>query len=89
MVELVHYFLVPDTPQRAQHGIDFVENGHGASDTSSDIESGLRAGAAVVAGALTGAHDEQRLRSAGATHVLESVTEFADLILQIRNEVKP
>jgi phosphoglycolate phosphatase len=51
-------------------------------DTSSDIESGLRAGASIAAGTLTGAHDEHRLRDAGATHVLGSVTDFVDLILQ-------
>ena len=54
-------------------------------DTSSDVESALRAGAAVAAGVLTGAHDEQQLRAAGATHVVATVTEFAELILQIAN----
>ena len=43
-------------------------------DTSSDIESALRAGAAVAAGTLTGAHNEQQLRDAGATHVVESMS---------------
>ena len=38
------------------------------------------AGAAIAAGTLTGAHDEQELR-AGATHVVGSVTDFADLLL--------
>ncbi|MDT5292661.1 MAG: hypothetical protein QOF88_7550 [Mycobacterium sp.] len=50
-------------------------------DTSSDVDSALRAGCAIAAGTLTGAHDERRLREAGATHVVPSVTEFADLIL--------
>jgi phosphonatase-like hydrolase len=48
------------------------------------VESGLRAGAAIAAGTLTGAHDEEQLRNAGATHVVGSVSEFADLILQSR-----
>ena len=64
--------------------IDGVANVATLGDTSSDIESGLRAGVAIAAGTLTGAHDEQRLRAAGATHVVDSVTEFADLILQHR-----
>ena len=64
--------------------IDGVANVAALVDTSSDIESALRAGAAIAAGTLTGAHDEQRLRAAGATHVVDSVTEFADLILQHR-----
>jgi phosphoglycolate phosphatase len=64
--------------------IDGVANVATLGDTSSDIESGLRAGAAITAGTLTGAHDEQRLRAAGATHVVDSVAAFADLILQDR-----
>jgi phosphoglycolate phosphatase len=65
--------------------IDGVGNVAVLGDTSSDVESALRAGAAVAAGVLTGAHDEQRLRVAGATHVVATVTEFAELILQIAN----
>lgn len=61
--------------------IDSVFNVAVLGDTSSDVESALRAGASIAAGTLTGAHDERQLRDAGATHVLASVTEFADLIL--------
>ena len=61
-----------------------VHNVASLGDTSSDIESALRAGAAIAAGTLTGAHNEAQLRAAGATHVVGSVTEFADLILQNR-----
>lgn len=50
-------------------------------DTSSDVDSALRAGCAIAAGTLTGAHDEQTLRAAGATHVVPTVSDFADLIL--------
>ena len=64
--------------------VDGVTNVATLGDTSNDIESALRAGAAIAAGTLTGAHDEQRLRAAGATHVVGSVTAFADLILQDR-----
>ncbi|WP_435216343.1 phosphonatase-like hydrolase [Streptomyces sp. bgisy034] len=49
-------------------------------DTSYDMLSGVRAGAGLVAGVLTGAHDEQALRSAGATHVLGSVAELPRLL---------
>ncbi|WP_372027563.1 phosphonatase-like hydrolase [Rhodococcus sp. NyZ502] len=49
-------------------------------DTSNDVLSGIRSGASVVAGTLTGAHDEQQLRDAGATHIVPSVTEFAELL---------
>jgi phosphonatase-like hydrolase len=50
-------------------------------DTSNDVDSALRAGCAIAAGTLTGAHDERQLRDAGATHVVPSVVQFADLIL--------
>nr|WP_107905611.1 phosphonatase-like hydrolase [Streptomyces chartreusis] len=49
-------------------------------DTSYDMLSGVRAGAGLVAGVLTGAHDTQALRSAGATHVLGSVAELPRLL---------
>jgi phosphoglycolate phosphatase-like HAD superfamily hydrolase len=42
-------------------------------DTSYDMLTGVRAGAGLVAGVLTGAHDADALRVAGATHVLDSV----------------
>jgi phosphoglycolate phosphatase len=64
--------------------IDAVYNVAALGDTSSDVESALRAGASVAAGTLTGAHNEQQLRDAGATHVVGSVTEFADLVLHHR-----
>jgi phosphonatase-like hydrolase len=51
-------------------------------DTANDILSGHRAGASIVAGVLTGAHDRTRLDQAGATHVLESVTDLPDVIFR-------
>jgi len=51
-----------------------------AGDTVSDVLSGLRAGAAVVAGVTTGAHGAPQLRAAGATHVLASVAELPALL---------
>jgi phosphoglycolate phosphatase len=61
--------------------VDGVANVASLGDTSNDVDSALRAGCAIAAGTLTGAHDEQQLRAAGATHVVADVTEFADLIL--------
>lgn len=60
---------------------DGVHNVASLGDTSNDIESALRAGCAIAAGTLTGAHEEEHLRAAGATHVVGTVTDFADLIL--------
>ncbi|MEV6104634.1 phosphonatase-like hydrolase [Streptomyces sp. NPDC051940] len=51
-----------------------------AGDTAYDMRSGTSAGAGLVAGVLTGAHDEQALRVAGATHVLPSMTELPDAL---------
>lgn len=47
-----------------------------AGDTISDVESGRRAGAGLVAGVLTGAHDARALELAGADVVLEDVTHL-------------
>jgi phosphoglycolate phosphatase len=63
---------------------DSVHTVAALGDTSSDVDSALRAGVAVAAGTLTGAHDEHQLRAAGATHIVDSVTDFADLVLHDR-----
>lgn len=49
-------------------------------DTASDIESGLRAGAGVVAGVLTGTSSREELELAGAQHVIESITGLLPLV---------
>ncbi|AVP68290.1 phosphonatase-like hydrolase [Prescottella equi] len=62
-------------------GVDDVKDVAVLGDTANDITSGRRAGASIVAGALTGAHDEKQLRAADPTHVVPSVREFTDLVL--------
>lgn len=64
--------------------VDGVGNVAALGDTSNDVDSALRAGCRIAAGSLTGAHDEHQLRTAGATHVVPSVTEFSELVLQCR-----
>ncbi|MEV0484818.1 phosphonatase-like hydrolase [Streptomyces sp. NPDC050508] len=49
-------------------------------DTSYDMLSGVRAGAGVVAGVLTGAHDADALRAAGATQVLDGVGQLPGVL---------
>jgi phosphoglycolate phosphatase len=44
-----------------------------AGDTASDVESGLRAGAGIVAGVLTGASSREDLEQAGAPLILDSI----------------
>ncbi|MBB4779010.1 phosphoglycolate phosphatase-like HAD superfamily hydrolase [Actinomadura catellatispora] len=61
--------------------MDDVRNIAVCADTATAIRSGRRAGASIVAGTLTGAHDHDRLRTAGATHILPSVTALPDLLL--------
>jgi phosphoglycolate phosphatase len=47
-----------------------------AGDTTSDVESGLRAGAAVVAGVLTGANTRADLEQAGAPLILDTIADL-------------
>ena len=49
-------------------------------DTPSDIESGLRAGAGIVAGVLTGSTSREEFTQAGAPHVLDTVAGFPALL---------
>lgn len=49
-------------------------------DTSYDMLSGVRAGAGLVAGVLTGAHDADALRAAGAGHVLDSIADLPGVL---------
>jgi phosphoglycolate phosphatase len=51
-----------------------------ATGSESGIIAGLRAGARIVAGVLTGPHTPARLRQAGATHLIESIAELPDLV---------
>jgi phosphoglycolate phosphatase len=72
----------PDLPLTAllRLQIDDVRAMAVVGDTMADVLSGLRAGASVVAGVLTGAHEETALRGAGATHILASVAELPALL---------
>jgi phosphonatase-like hydrolase len=49
-------------------------------DTPSDVLTGLRAGASIVAGVLTGACNRHELETAGATHVLNSVADLPSIL---------
>ena len=49
--------------------------------TDAGVESGRRSGASIVAGVLTGPHPARRLRSAGATHILDSFADLPGLLL--------
>ncbi|MFB9555425.1 phosphonatase-like hydrolase [Streptomyces roseoviridis] len=51
-----------------------------AGDTAYDVLSGVRSGAGIVAGVLTGAHGERALTEHGATHVLPSVAALPEAV---------
>ena len=51
-----------------------------AGDTASDVESGLRAGAGLVAGVLTGSGTRDDLEQAGAPVILDSIAALLPLL---------
>jgi phosphonatase-like hydrolase len=64
-------------------GIDDVREVAVVGDTPSDVVSGLRAGASVAAGVLTGASAAADFEAVGATHVLESVRDLPALLRRL------
>ncbi|WP_309067596.1 phosphonatase-like hydrolase [Microbacterium sp.] len=59
-----------------------------AGDTESDVRSGLSAGAGLVVGVLSGAHDRAALEAAGAHVVLDDVADLRALLgLPVRESV--
>ena len=62
-------------------GVSDVREAAVAHDTESGLLSGRRAGAGVAAGVLTGPHSADRLRRAGATHLIPSVAQLPELLL--------
>lgn len=72
----------PDMPLVAllRTGTESVQQMAVVGDTASDVLSGVRAGASVVIGVRTGAHGDEQLRGAGATHVIDSVADLPALL---------
>jgi phosphonatase-like hydrolase len=62
-------------------GVDDVRHIAVCGDTESDMACGRSAGASIIAGVRTGAHDADRLRGAGATHIIDSVADLPELAL--------
>ncbi|MDQ3147392.1 MAG: phosphonatase-like hydrolase [Actinomycetota bacterium] len=61
-------------------GIDDVREVAVAGDTASDLLSGSRAGAGIVAGVLTGAHGRAELDAAPHTHILDRVADLPAVV---------
>lgn len=69
--------------------VDDVRHIAVCADTHSALQAGHRAGASVVAGVLTGAHDRDDLLAAGATHILDSVADLPALLLTHAAPTRP
>lgn len=61
--------------------IDAVDQVAVVGDTRNDVIAGSRAGARIVAGVLTGAHDRETLAGAPHTHLIDSVADFPRLVV--------
>lgn len=61
-------------------GVEDVRAAAFAGGTASEIQCGKRAGASVVAGVLTGGHTGDRLRTAGATHLIDGIAQLPGLL---------
>jgi phosphonatase-like hydrolase len=75
-------FPAPDLALTAmlQAGAASVQEVAVVHGTGAAMEGGRRSGAGVIAGVLTGAHSAQRLRTAGATHVVRSIADVPGLL---------
>jgi phosphoglycolate phosphatase len=61
-------------------GVEDVTEAAFAGSTASEVLCGRRAGAGIVAGVLTGGHTADRLRKAGATHLINGVGDLPGLL---------
>jgi phosphoglycolate phosphatase len=62
-------------------GVTDVRETAVAHDTQAGILSGRRAGAGIVAGILSGTHSRDRLRQAGATHLIQGIADLPELLI--------
>ena len=67
-------------------GVRDVREAAFAGTTESGVRGGVSAGAGLVVGVLTGTHTEQRLRDAGATHIIESISGLPGLLAEAGGE---
>jgi phosphoglycolate phosphatase len=61
-------------------GVEDVRAAAFAGSTASEIQCAKRAGAGVVAGVLTGGHTGDRLRTAGATDLIDGLAQLPGLL---------
>jgi len=65
-------------------GVEDVREAAFAGSTASEIQCGQRSGAGIVAGVLAAGHTSDRLRDAGATHLLDGIGQLPGLLLESR-----
>jgi len=70
-------------------GVRDVREAAFAGSTESGVLCGTRAGAGLVAGVLTGHHTAQRLRGAGATHIIDSIGDLPGLLTPGEDDSQP
>lgn len=70
-------------------GVRDVREAAFAGSTAAGVLSGCRAGAGVVAGLLSGAHTAERLRSAGATHILDNIAALPGVLAGLTGDQPP
>jgi phosphonatase-like hydrolase len=63
-------------------GVEDVRSAAFAGSTASEIQCGQRSGAGLVAGVLAGSHTADRLRTAGATHLIDGIAQLPGLVLE-------
>jgi phosphonatase-like hydrolase len=61
-------------------GVEDVRAAAFAGSTASEIQCAKRAGAGIIAGVLTGGHTGDRLRTAGATHLIDGIAQLPGLL---------
>jgi phosphonatase-like hydrolase len=61
-------------------GVEDVRQAAYAGSTASGVQCAKRSGAGIVAGLLTGIHTKDRLRAAGATHLLDGIAGLPSLL---------
>ncbi|GAA0953329.1 HAD family hydrolase [Nonomuraea longicatena] len=62
-------------------GVEDVRQVAVIGDSEADMLCGRRSGASIVAGVMTGVHSRERLLKGGATHILDSIADLPNLIL--------
>lgn len=61
-------------------GVEDVREAAFAGGTASGVQCGKRSGAGIVAGVLAGGHTKDRLRAAGATHLIDEISDLPALL---------